>query len=105
MRHPPCPSYDVPSRSELAREAMDEALDNAWQDGYDEGRGDGYEAAWREAMEAITMALRETIAECESDDDDVTIRDVCRTVLDRLGASYDDVPSPSVLDEEVDHAG
>jgi flagellar biosynthesis/type III secretory pathway protein FliH len=103
MRHPPCPSYDVPSRSELAREAMDEARAEAYDEGHEAGREAGYRDAWREAMEAITVALRETIAEWTSADDDVTIRDVCRTVLERLDASYSDVPDPSVL--EVADAG
>lgn len=101
MRHPPCPSYDVPSRSELAREAMDEAKAEAEQEGYERGHEDGYRRAWSEAMDAIVVALRETIAEWESDDDNVTIRDVCRTVLERLDASYTDVPSPDLLDAEV----
>ena len=101
MRHSPCPSYDVPSREELRREEMDEARDEARQEGYDEGHEAGHEAGWREAMEAITVALREAIDECEATDDDVTIRDVCRTVLVRLDASYSDVPDPSVIDEET----
>lgn len=104
MRNPPCPSYDVPSRAELRREEMDEAKAEAEQEGYDRGHDDGYRRAWKEAMDAIVVAMREMLAEPTGgyEYQRAIPRDVCRGILERLDAGYCDVPPTSVLNEEVE---
>jgi hypothetical protein len=91
MRHPPCPSYDVPSRSELAREAMDEARAEARQDGYDEG----HERGWVDAMSALSAAMRATLAtpHGEYEYQRTIPRETCAAILDWLDERYPHAPS------------
>ena len=97
MRHPPCPSYDVPTREELRREEMDEARAEAQAEGYREG----HDAGWLNAMSALGDAMRATLAAPTAGYEyQRTIpRETCAAILAWLHDRYDDVPRIEI-DEE-----